>query len=30
LRYRMEKRAADMGAPAGLPLAEAFTYAWLD
>jgi LmbE family N-acetylglucosaminyl deacetylase len=30
LRFRMEKRAADMGAPAGLPLAEAFTYAWLD
>jgi LmbE family N-acetylglucosaminyl deacetylase len=30
LRFRMEKRAREMGAPAGLPLAESFTYAWLD
>ena len=30
LRSRMEARARGMGAPAGLALAEAFTYAWLD
>ena len=27
---RMRKRAADAGAPAGLPCAESFLYAWLD
>jgi LmbE family N-acetylglucosaminyl deacetylase len=30
LRPRMEARARNMGAPVGLALAEAFTYAWLD
>ena len=30
LRPRMTQRAKDMGAPAGLALAEAFTYVWLD
>lgn len=30
LRPRMTQRAKDMGAPAGLALAEAFTFVWLD
>lgn len=30
MEERMRKRAADAGAPAGLPCAEAFSYAWLD
>jgi LmbE family N-acetylglucosaminyl deacetylase len=30
LRSRMTRRAEEMGAPAGLALAEAFTYVWLD
>jgi len=30
VRQRMTQRARDMGAPAGLELAEAFTFAWLD
>lgn len=30
MEERMRKRAADSGADAGLPCAEAFSYAWLD
>ncbi len=30
LRARMTQRAKDMGAPSGLEMAEAFTFAWLD
>ena len=30
MEERMRKRAADAGAPAGLPCAEAFSFAWLD
>lgn len=30
LRPRMTQRAESMGAPAGFPLAEAFTFVWLD